>query len=245
MLYSTLQDIPLEIFKKIVNESYSRTDFFKKLDMLPRGAKFKTFNKIVKKHNIDVSHFKSLGQINKERLEFSKEDVLTKMLIPDTHNKQIKKYILKFDIIPYICGICNCTSTWNNLPLTLQLDHINGNPTDNRLDNLRFLCPNCHSQTLTFSGRNKPKSKPPICPLCQSPVHRKDRHCIKCSHIFSLKIDWPNDADLSKLVWTKPLIKLGLELGVSDNAIRKRCKKLQIPLPPRGFWKKDGSLGRG
>lgn len=48
----------------------------------------------------------------------------------------------------------NLSGSWNNKELKLDLDHINGDPTDNRLDNLRFLCPNCHSQTNTYKGKN-------------------------------------------------------------------------------------------
>ena len=54
-----------------------------------------------------------------------------------------------------MCGL----SEWINGKLVLELDHINGDHTDNRIENLRYLCPNCHSQTDTFRGRNKNTSK--------------------------------------------------------------------------------------
>lgn len=55
-------------------------------------------------------------------------------------------------ITTYECIECKNTGIYNNKPLTLQLDHINGNPKDCRVENLRWLCPNCHSQTPTYAG---------------------------------------------------------------------------------------------
>jgi 5-methylcytosine-specific restriction endonuclease McrA len=59
--------------------------------------------------------------------------------------------------VSYSCAECNI-SEWQGNPITLELDHINGNNKDNRIENLRLLCPNCHSQTATYKNRgNKPK----------------------------------------------------------------------------------------
>jgi len=66
---------------------------------------------------------------------------------------KIKNRIVKNGLLPYKCAICNIDS-WNNKPISLHLDHINGINNDNRLDNLRFLCPNCHSQTESYCGKN-------------------------------------------------------------------------------------------
>jgi HNH endonuclease len=67
---------------------------------------------------------------------------------------RLKRYILTLGVLPYVCGECGQPPEWNGKPLVLQVDHVNGDPTDNRLENLRFLCPNCHAQTETFAGRN-------------------------------------------------------------------------------------------
>ena len=56
------------------------------------------------------------------------------------------------------CCICNLTE-WCNKPITLEMDHINGNATDNTITNLRMLCPNCHSQTPTFKNKNRGKGR--------------------------------------------------------------------------------------
>jgi len=70
----------------------------------------------------------------------------------------LRRYILNNDLIPYKCAICGITH-WNNKALSLELDHINGINNDNRLENLRFLCPNCHSQTTTYGSRNQQKNE--------------------------------------------------------------------------------------
>jgi hypothetical protein len=64
----------------------------------------------------------------------------------------IKRYLINKDSS---CSVCRITNTWNNMPLTLQLDHIDGNSDNNNLRNLRLVCPNCHSQTNNFSGKGR------------------------------------------------------------------------------------------
>lgn len=70
-----------------------------------------------------------------------------------TSNAVIKKYLLEDLCIPNKCAICSL-SEWQGKPLTLELDHIDGNSSNNELSNLRLLCPNCHSQTETFRGKS-------------------------------------------------------------------------------------------
>jgi len=66
----------------------------------------------------------------------------------------VRKTIIREELIPYECSKCGINE-WNGKMLSLHLDHINGVNNDHRLENLRFLCPNCHSQTDTYTGRNK------------------------------------------------------------------------------------------
>lgn len=68
----------------------------------------------------------------------------------------VKRIIKAERLKEYSCEICKNGEEWCDKILVLELDHINGVRTDNRLENLRFLCPNCHSQTKTYKGRNKP-----------------------------------------------------------------------------------------
>lgn len=71
----------------------------------------------------------------------------------------LKKRILRLSLLKYECSECSLPPKWNGKVLSLQLDHINGVNNDNRIENLRFLCPNCHSQTETFAHKNRKNYK--------------------------------------------------------------------------------------
>lgn len=103
--------------------------------------------------NLDFSIFKGKNCIYKNT---AAKTVTSEMLFRSNckHNRNVlRRYIIKNELIPYKCSICGLT-TWNNKTISLELDHINGINNDNRLENLRFLCPNCHSQTTTYGSRN-------------------------------------------------------------------------------------------
>ena len=70
-----------------------------------------------------------------------------------SNRKNIKRRLLEAGVLLHACALCGIRE-WQGAPLTLQIDHINGRRLDYRLENLRMLCPNCHSQTVTFAGRN-------------------------------------------------------------------------------------------
>jgi hypothetical protein len=71
-----------------------------------------------------------------------------------TRRTHLKMRLISAGLLQPRCAECGIT-TWRGKPLSLELDHINGDKHDNRLENLRLLCPNCHSQTVTYAGRNK------------------------------------------------------------------------------------------
>ena len=88
---------------------------------------------------------------NKGKVFTPDEEIFCKGIT--TSPSYIKTALLARNKVEYKCVICQCTS-WQNHPISLELDHIDGDRTNNSLENLRLLCPNCHSQTATFRGKN-------------------------------------------------------------------------------------------
>ena len=79
---------------------------------------------------------------------------LERVLSTSKSRYTVKRRLITAGILKNICDDCGL-SEWRSRPLTIQVDHRNGNRNDHRLENLRMLCPNCHSQTETYAARNK------------------------------------------------------------------------------------------
>ena len=113
-----------------------------------RGNSIKGLKKYLDDLGIDYSRF-----LQKNIVRFSHpKNELKNILVKDctyTNMARLKKRVLREGLLGYVCSMCGIKE-WNGKPLVLQLDHINGDNRDNRIENLRLLCPNCHSQTETF-----------------------------------------------------------------------------------------------
>ncbi len=145
----------------------------------------------------------------------------------------VRNLIIRLRLIDYKCDKCSIES-WMGEKISLELDHKNGDRVDHRLENLRWLCPNCHSQTDTYCGKNitahkntrKLKNQKNKC-ACgeEKPVAAKMcRSCAAFSH-NKTKINWPSDEDLIFLVESSSYVQAARHLGVSDVAIRKRLQR--------------------
>jgi len=138
----------------------------------------KYLKKFIEEHNIDISHFKQ-GLACVER----KITIKDKLIKGDkcVGSYTIKEYLVKNNIVENKCSVCKLPPIWNNKPLTLQLDHINGDHFDNRVENLRLICPNCHTQTDTFTGRNTAKYQKKMCSICNIKKLKSENISGKCA----------------------------------------------------------------
>ncbi|NDB82185.1 MAG: HNH endonuclease [Alphaproteobacteria bacterium] len=209
---------------------------FIKVDVSP--ANYRKFNKLAKRYNLNTSHF--LGQSHCKGITKNLPKApLEKILVVNStfDYGYVKRRILKENLLPYKCSIPTCgINTWQNNHITLQLDHINGIKNDNRLENLRLICPNCHSQTNTYCGRNisKPqnmkKKHNNKCVDCSTAIYCYAIRCKSCEakQRNSFVIDWPTIDDLISLVKKLGFIGAGKKLNVSDNSVRKHLRRNNI-----------------
>lgn len=150
---SKIDDVTLDQLNFFVSESVSYAELMRKLGYKAKGGNSKIIlEKRLKELNIDTSHFKGKAHGTSNNQTYELEEILVENSTY-TNLYRLKKRIIKDNLLEYKCSICNIKD-WLGKELTLELDHINGINTDHRQENLRFLCPNCHSQTETFAGRN-------------------------------------------------------------------------------------------
>jgi len=134
-------------FMRVCEESQSMAQASVKL-----GLHFNTFKKYALKFNCYKTNPSGKGMNKKAKPKFELNEILDG-LHPHFQTFKLKNRLLKEGVIKNTCSKCGI-SEWNNLPLNMELDHIDGNRTNHKLENLRMLCPNCHSQTDTYRAKN-------------------------------------------------------------------------------------------
>jgi hypothetical protein len=145
-----------EQFVQAVKESENYTQVIIKLGLRPAGGNGETVRTNITRLGLDTQHFTNTSQLRGLREHVQKhtwtdDEVFCRK--SQANRRMVRMRLLKHGM-KYVCNECDQTPMFRGKPLTLQLDHINGVWNDHRVENLRFLCPNCHSQTETFCGRN-------------------------------------------------------------------------------------------
>lgn len=143
-----------------VKKSFSIAQVCRYLNIKPVGGNYNTVRQMIEKYNLDTSHFTGKGWNTGFRFHsFGKKFTLEDVLKENSHYSsfKLKNRLFKEGIKKKQCECCKLEK-WNGQEIPLELHHINGNNTDNRLENLQILCSNCHAQTENYRGTKKSAS---------------------------------------------------------------------------------------
>ncbi len=216
-----------EAIEEAVKNSVSYRDTLRKLGVNLSGNNGETLKRKIKEYQIDISHF----TFHSDSL-CTKKDVNEYLVENSTiHTFKLKERLIKCGIKENKCEICGIDN-WMGKPISCQLHHINGVNTDNRLENLQMLCPNCHSQTDNYCGQaNKQEKEKHYCECCGRELKTKNaRYCLSCSLKRRGKITLSKEEFIEVLKrHNGNRLQTSKELGVSETAVRKCCKKFGLP----------------
>jgi len=147
-----------ELLSEAVDASFSVAGVLRHLNLKQAGGTQAHVARRIKAFGIDTAHF--TGQAHGRGKASARRIPAAEILVlkPDgslrTKPEQLRRAMLEMGV-SYVCACCGCGPVWQDKPLTLEADHEDGNWLNNCLANLRFLCPNCHSQTRTFRQYGK------------------------------------------------------------------------------------------
>lgn len=160
---SNLRPYTKEWLEELCADSFSYAEVLRKAGRKQAGGNQTTLKKKIQEFNIDISHFTgqlwNKGKTRKEdpRIKSNEKYTLEEVFIENSPvtQKVLRGYVERHQILEYKCQKCGCDGHWQDGEISLEIDHINGNNSDNRIENLRYLCPNCHALTDTYRGKNK------------------------------------------------------------------------------------------
>lgn len=168
---NVVRDTPLEDIQKQLDICSKLSDILRNLGIPSSGRNREVILSVIQENNLCMDKFRDNVKKRREtkiqykkistdesvviikrkpNLPLSEYLVIGDKILPGS----VKKKLFKEGILEDKCSCCGMLPIWNNKPLKMQVDHSNGNPKDNRIENLRVLCPNCHTQTTTWGGKN-------------------------------------------------------------------------------------------
>ena len=146
-----------ESLRKVIASSQSVRDALRRMGLRGAGGNYRYFEMYVEKYHIDIGHFLGKGWSKNKRVPKEPVRTLEEILVQNSNFSihQLKKRLFRVGLKRPKCEECGWAKRSEDGRIPIEIDHINGDHSDNRLENLRILCPNCHSMKLTHRGRNK------------------------------------------------------------------------------------------
>jgi len=200
-----------------------------------KGHNHRTVQRWAREWGISTDHFDP--NIGRLRAGKARRAALEEILVEhSTYSRgKLKARLLAAGLKQPVCELCGQGEIWRGKRISLILDHVSGVSDDNRLQNLRIVCPNCNATLDTHCGRKLPRER--TCPGCRNsfaPTSLPHRYCSSIcwgkiaagrytgtSHPETRKVERPSFEQLQRDVASMSMLAVGRKYGVSDNAVRK------------------------
>ncbi len=225
-----------DFLEPLIAQSVSWAEVCRRAGVAPATGTQSHITKVAKIFNLDYSHFLGTSWNKGKRLPCKRPIEYYLTTNSTTKSHMVRQRLIADGIKEAKCEICGI-SEWNGRPAPLELDHINSDHCDNRLENLQIICANCHAQITNLrreersppaarEQRRKIKIRTNACVDCGVAVLSRSKRCVAC-HLATprAKIQWPPIEELQQRLAASNYSALARELGVTDNAIRRHIQR--------------------